>query len=125
MKRLLSLAVCALLALSSLSRAQGVQTGTITGIVQSSDGLSVPGVTDVNGVFFIKGLPAGTYSVSFDIPGFQATKSDNVPLVVGGVAEVNKTMSVAGRSETVNVTAEAPSPITSVTISKSYTKEEV
>ena len=63
------------------ARAQGVQTGTITGTVQSADGLSLPGVTvtaaspslqgqraattDVNGVYFIKGLPAGTYTVSF------------------------------------------------------------
>ena len=45
MKRLFGLAVCALIAVSSAARAQGVQTGTITGIVQSSDGLSLPGVT--------------------------------------------------------------------------------
>ena len=141
MKRLFGFAVCALLALSSPARAQGVQTGTITGIVQSSDGLSLPGVTvtatspslqgqrtavtDVNGVFFIKGLPAGTYSVRFEIPSFQATSMDAIVLVVGGVAEVNQTLSVAGRTETVNVTAEAPTPVTSVTLSKAYTKEEV
>ena len=34
-------------------------------------------VTDVNGVYFIKGLPAGTYSVTFNIPSFQATNTDN------------------------------------------------
>ncbi len=141
MKRLLGLAVCVLVALSSTARAQGVQTGTITGIVQSSDGLSLPGVTvtatspslqgqrtavtDVNGVYFIKGLPAGTYSVSFSIQSFQKANTDNVMLTVGGVAEVNQTMLVAGRTETVNVTAEAPSPIASVTLSRAITKQEV
>ena len=141
MTRLIGLAVCAILALSSTARAQGIQTGTITGIVQSSDGLSIPAVTvtatspslqgrrtavtDVNGVYFIKGLPAGTYSVSFDVPSFQRTNTDNVFLTVGGVAEVNSTMSVAGRAEIVNVTGEAPSPIASVTLSKAYTKEDV
>ena len=131
MKRLLGLAVCAMLALSSTARAQGVQTGTITGIVQSPDGLSLPGVTvtatsrslqgqrtavtDVNGVYFIKGLPAGTYSVSFDVASFQTAHADNVVLPLGGVAEVNQTMMVAGRTETVNVSGEAPSPIASAT----------
>jgi len=143
MKRLFGLAVwtLALLALPISARAQGVQTGTITGIVQSSDGLSLPGVTvtatspslqgqrtavtDVNGVYFIKGLPAGTYSVKFDIPSFQAPNTDNILLTVGGTAEVNTTMSVAGRTETVSVTAEAPSPMASVTLSKAFTKEDV
>ena len=76
MKRLFGLVACALLVVAAMAHAQGVQTGTITGIVQSSDGLSLPGVTvtasspslqgqrtavtDVNGVYFIKGLPTGT-----------------------------------------------------------------
>ena len=69
------LGMIALLGPASPALAQGVQTGTITS-VQSADGLTLPGVTvtasspvlqgqrsattDVNGVFFIKGLPAGT-----------------------------------------------------------------
>ena len=141
MTRLIGLAVCAILALSSTARAQGIQTGTITGIVQSSDGLSLPGVTvtatspslqgqrtavtDVNGVYFIKGLPAGTYSVTFNVANFERTNTDDVFLTVGGVADVNSTMLVAGRAETVNVTGEAPSPIAGVTLSKAYTKDDV
>jgi hypothetical protein len=37
--------VCALLPLSPAARGEGVLTDTITGIVQSSDGLSLPGVS--------------------------------------------------------------------------------
>lgn len=141
MKRLVGLAVCALLGLAPVVRAQGVQTGTITGIVQSSDGLSLPGVTvtatspslqgqrtavtDVNGVYFIKGLPAGTYSVSFDIASFQTAHADNVVLPLGGTAELSQTMQVAGQTEVVNVTAEAPSAIASITVNRAVTKAEV
>ncbi|PYR69608.1 MAG: hypothetical protein DMF88_05530 [Acidobacteria bacterium] len=141
MKRLFGLVTCALLVVAATALAQGVQTGTITGIVQSSDGLSLPGVTvtasspslqgqrtavtDVNGVFFIKGLPAGTYSVRFEIPSFQTATSDSVVLPLGGVAEVNQTLLVAGRTETVNVVGEAPSPLVSVTSNRAVTKAEV
>ena len=64
--------------------AQGTQTGTINGTVQSGDGFTLPGVTvtatspslqgqrsaisDVNGVFFIKGLPAGVYNLPIRSP---------------------------------------------------------
>ncbi len=88
MKHLLTVLGClALLAPAPLAHAQGVQTGTITGSVKSADGLSLPGVTvtaaspalqgqrstvtDVNGVYFIKGLPAGTYTVGFEISAFK------------------------------------------------------
>ena len=142
MKRLFGLTLwVAFVAFATSTFAQGIQTGTITGLVQSSDGLSLPGVTvtasspslqgqrvsvtDVNGVYFIKGLPAGTYSVSFDISSFQPSHTDNVMLTVGGTSEVNTTMAVAGRAETVNVTGEAASPIATVTLSQAYTKAEV
>jgi carboxypeptidase family protein len=139
MNRLFGLALCASLAWSSSARAQGVQTGTITGIVQSADGLSLPGVsvtatspslqgqraaaTDINGVYFIKGLPAGIYSLKFDIRSFQTATTNNIVLVLGGVAEVNQTLTVAGRTETVSVTAEAPSPIATTTLGQAFTKK--
>src|SRR5215210_9335644 len=100
MKRVLTiLGVLALLAPALPAFAQGVQTGTITGSVQSADGLTLPGVTvtasspamqgprsattDVNGVYFIKGLPPGTYSVSFEISSFKPATRDNIDLGVG------------------------------------------
>jgi hypothetical protein len=141
MKRLFATGFLALLAYSPLTHAQGVQTGTITGIVQSVDGLSLPGVTvtttspallgqrtaitDVNGVFILKGLPPGIYTVSFDIASFQTVKRQNVELTVGATAEVNTTMSLAARSETVTVTAAAPSPLATVTSSQVFTKREI
>ena len=59
--------------------AQGVQTGTLTGTVKSTDGVSIPDaavvvtspalqgeravVTDVNGIYSIPSLPPGTYTI--------------------------------------------------------------
>jgi hypothetical protein len=141
MKRLFAAALLVLFANCLPAHAQGVQTGTITGIVQSVDGLSVPGVTvtttspallgqriaitDVNGVFVLKGLPPGIYTVSFDIASFQAAKRENVELTVGATKEVNTTMVLAARSETVNVTAALPSPVATVTLGQVYTKREL
>ena len=112
------------------SRAQGLQTAVLTGTARSADGAALPGVTvtassaallgnrsettDVNGVYSIKGLPAGSYSVLFELSNFSPARRDGVALTVGGTIEVNAKMSLAARTETVTVTAEAPPPITTI-----------
>jgi hypothetical protein len=70
-------------------------------------------------------LPPGVYTVSFDIASFQPVKRENVELTVGATKEVNTTMVLAARSETVNVTAAAPSPVATVTLGQVYTKREL
>jgi Carboxypeptidase regulatory-like domain len=121
--------------------AQGVQTAVLTGATTSADGAALPGVTvtasspallgdrtevsDVNGVYAIKGLPAGTYSVTFDLDNFQPARRDHVILTVGGTIEVNANMSLAARTETITVTAEAPSTLTTVATGQSLTKGEI
>ncbi|MCU1386265.1 MAG: hypothetical protein JWL71_4962 [Acidobacteria bacterium] len=144
MKRVLVLlGLLSLLAPAFPAGAQGVQTGTITGTVQSADGLSLPGVTvtassavlqgqrsatsDVNGVYFIKGLPAGTYTVTFEMPSFKPATKENIELNVGGTVDVPQTMALAGVAETVMVTGDTPKPtaLTVPTLSQAYTKTEV
>src|SRR5262245_11521284 len=143
MKRLFAVLAC-LIALASGTRAyaQGAQTGTITGTVQSADGLSLPGVTvtatspslqgirsavtDVNGVYVIKGLPPGHYTVNFEISSFRPATNDTIDLTVGGTAEANQTMSLASVSETVYVVAQStPAALASPTVSQSYAKREL
>src|SRR5262245_12882306 len=132
---------CALASSSSLVSAQGVQTGIVTGIVQSTDQAPLPGVTvtasspalqgkrtavtDVNGVFIIKGLPAGAYTVDFDLSQFEPAKSENIALTVGGTAEVNAVMKLSARIETVTVTAETPSPLATTTSSQAFKKSDI
>src|SRR5262249_47949323 len=143
MKRvLIGLAFGALLASASLARAQGVQTGTITGTVQSPDGLPLPGVTvtttspvlqgqragvsDVNGVYFIKGLPPGTYTVTFELPSFRTAKEDNVQLTVGSTAQVNQMLALAAVVESVNVTGSStPTALVRPTLSQADVKTEL
>src|SRR6266850_3479972 len=135
MKRVLAVLAClAALASGTRAYAQGAQTGTITGTVQSADGLSLPGVTvtasspalqgvrssvtDVNGVYVIKGLPPGRYVIAFEMPSFRPATNDTVDLTVGGTAEANQTMSLASVSETVNVIGNTtPTALATVTTS--------
>src|ERR1043166_1165669 len=130
------------LSFAPLTYAQGVLTGTITGEIQSPDGLPLPGVTvttsspalqgqreavsDVNGVYFIKGLPAGTYVVTFDLASFKNAKQENIQLSVGATAQVNQTMTLAGVAETVNVVGTAtPTALARPTLSQAYSKVEL
>ena len=70
--------------------AQGLQTGDITGTITSNDGLSMPGatitiespaiqgtrtaVTDVNGIYVVRGLPPGEYVVTVEMDGMATVK---------------------------------------------------
>src|SRR5262245_55149863 len=123
------------------SAAQGVQTAIVTGTVTSADDAALPGVTvtavspvllgertvvtDVNGVYALKGLPAGTYTISFELADFQPARRNDVVLNVGGTIEVSATMSLAARAETLTVTAEAPSALTTVATGQSLTKNDI
>jgi len=125
----------------SPAHAQGLQTGTVTGIVESVDQVALPGVrvtaasaavqgertavTDVNGVYYLRALPAGTYDVGFERSDFQSSTRDNVMVNVGGITEVDATMSLSERTDTVTVTAETPSVNATLTTSQTYGKREI
>src|SRR5262249_30568472 len=70
-------------------------------------------------------LPAGVYAISFQLDNFQPAKREAVQLTVGGTVEVNTTMALAARTETVFVTAAAPSPLAVPTVQQSFTKSEL
>ena len=138
---LLGLCLLSLVASVQPALGQGVQTGVITGVITSADSLSLPGVTitatspnlqgprsavtDANGVYYIRGLTPGLYSVTFEIPSFQAASREDVEVNAGGLATVDVTMLLAGIKETVIVNAEAPSVIATPRTSQTYTKVEV
>ena len=109
----------------TLAAAQGLQTGTLSGVVKDPDGLPLPGatvtvtspglqgertaVTDAIGAYIIRGLPPGTYQVLFQFSGTQDVKQAiDVPL--GGLAELDATLKLSGVTETVNVVADATPP---------------
>jgi hypothetical protein len=98
--------------------------GTLQGRVTDQQGASIPGVTvavtslssgetrtfvtDSNGQFLAADLNPGRYKVSFDLSGFTRVERPDVSVVLGRTFEVNTEMSVAGLTESVQVTGESP-----------------
>jgi hypothetical protein len=120
--------------------AQGVQTGSLTGTVKSQDGLTVPGatvtvtspalqgsrtsVTDENGIYLLRSLPPGLYTVTFEMSGMAtATEMTQVPL--GSIANLDVTLALARLQESVSVVAEVPSPLVVPTAGANYRATEV
>ena len=104
--------------------AQGVQTGQLVGLVKSSDGAPLPGatvsirsaalqgsreqITDANGDYSFKGIPSGTYTVTVSLSGMSTVEQKQV-VPLGGVARVDASLSVKNVEETIVVTAESAS----------------
>jgi hypothetical protein len=121
--------------------AQGVQTGELTGIVSSSDGLTLPGatvtarstalqgvrtvVTDENGAYVLRALPPGSYEVTFEMSGL-ATKTEKAQVELGRPTTLNATLALAGVQEAVTVTAEIKTAgLTSPTIGANYDERQI
>src|SRR5215475_12577328 len=120
--------------------AQGVQTGTIRGVVKDAQDLPVPGVTvtatspalqgartattDAQGLYTLTLLPAGTYAIKFDIQGFQ-TVARSVALSLGLTTEQNVTIQPSGVAESVTVTGAVPAPIASPVVGQNFLHEEI
>jgi hypothetical protein len=142
MKRRILSGLCALAVLvaPAMSYGQGVQTGALTGTVKSNDGITVPDAsirvtspalqgermvtTDINGVYVIASLPPGHYTVKIAKDGLNgADKTATVPL--GGTANLDATLTVAGVSESVVVEAVIPPSITENQTSANILSSEV
>ena len=129
-----------LFSLPSLVAAQGVQTGTVRGVVRDEQSLPVPGVTvtatspalqgprtvvtDNTGSFVFPSLPPGSYTVTFELPGF-ATVTRPTSVALGLVVEQNVTMRAATVAESINVVAEKPAPIATPIIGSNVKHDEV
>jgi hypothetical protein len=140
-KRLLALVLLSLGVTAPAVFAQGAQTGTVSGVVRSTDELPLPGatvtasspdlqgsreaVTDANGVYFLHGLAPGAYRIEIVMPGFQSAVRQDVQVRVGGSVDVDAMLPVAGINETVTVTAPAPSPAANPGTALTYKKEVV
>ena len=123
--------------LASGAVAQGLQTGVVTGTITSNDGLSMPGATitvespalqgtlsavsDINGIYVVRGLPPGEYVITIEMDGMATAKRPTrVPL--GRTVEVDVTMAPAAVAEQVTVRAEAAPVVTSPTIGANFNK---
>src|ERR1043166_5927257 len=104
--------------------AQSTTQGAIGGQVSDPMEASVPGATvtvrnvatnataeattDGNGRFLVPTLQPGVYAVQVALSGFSTFQRDNVIVEVGRATNVDVRLAVAGQTETVEVTAQAP-----------------
>jgi hypothetical protein len=126
--RVLIVAATLLVVLVAATDASAGQAGTgatITGQVTDESGAVLPGVTvtatspalqvpavtavtDERGEYRLTPLPIGTYIVTYELNGFQASRRDGVRLTVGFTARLDVTLSVGSLQETVTVSGAAP-----------------
>ena len=120
------LAAVALLAVAAFASAQ-TTNGTISGHVADQQGLALPGVTvnaaspnlqgvrtvvtSENGDFVLSLLPSGTYTISFELSGFERV-TKTVTLAPTQTLPVDAQMGPAPVTETVNVVGRAADVLT-------------
>ena len=124
--------------LASPAKAQATMAGVV-GVVADSSGAVLPGVsvtatgpallvpqvntvTNERGEYRLSPLPIGTYTITYELPGFQTVKREGVRLAVGFVATLDQAMSIGTVAETVTVSGASPlvdvtNPATSVDMS--------
>lgn len=100
-------------------------TGTLFGRVADDGGLVLPGVTvtvespqliggvqsrptNDSGEFRFPAMPPGTYTLSFELAGFQTLKRERVVLEAGASLAVDVVLRLAGVEETLTVVGETP-----------------
>ena len=119
------LAICLLASTHAFAQGGGASTtGSINGKVADTSGGVLPGVTvsatspssmgvqssvtDSGGNYRFPALPPGTYTVTFELPGFNTLKRENIQISMGFSATVNVELAVASLQETVTVTGDSP-----------------
>jgi carboxypeptidase family protein len=117
--------VCLLASTHAFAQGGGASTtGSINGKVADSSGGVLPGVTvnatspslmgvqssvtDSGGNYRFPALPPGTYSLSYELPGFNTLKREGIVISMGFTATVNVELAVASLQETVTVTGDSP-----------------
>src|SRR5262252_5795586 len=109
------------LALPATAHAQSA----FAGVVKDATGAVLPGVTveasspvliekvrsattDANGLYRIEHLRPGTYTITFNLPGFSAVKRDGVELPSNFTSTINADLKVGAMEETVTVSCQSP-----------------
>ncbi len=120
-----SVALCALLFISSLSSHAQANQGTLSGHVADPSGAAVThaqvsardietgivftGESSEVGEFRFPALPLGTYDVSVFAPGFKTARYSKVVIQLNSISVLEVNLQVGGASESVTVDASAPS----------------
>jgi alkylated DNA nucleotide flippase Atl1 len=106
-------------ALGTTALAQSLQTGTIAGKVTDPSGARLPGVTvtatspvlitprvattDEEGGYRIASLPAGKYTLAFELTGFRKLSRSEVVVSIATTHSLDASLEVGSVSETIEV----------------------
>jgi outer membrane receptor protein involved in Fe transport len=120
--QILALALAALAVAASPSSAQ-TTTGAIMGVVRDADGAVIPGaavtarhdatngttstVSDREGLYALRGLPVGQYTVTTELAGFQTFQAPGVVVRVNDEVRLDISLRVGAVTETVTVNGSA------------------
>ena len=124
MKRKATLFAALLVLLVGTSASAQQQTGEIFGRLTDKSGAVLPGATvtiagpaliqprvattSETGSYRVPELPIGTYSVTFELPGFRTVVMQDIRITIGFRAQVNSELELSTVQETVTVTGESP-----------------
>ena len=128
------------LLIPALVSAQGVQTGTLTGVVTTTDGKTSAGTavtvtspalqgqrtatTDVNGVYVLALLPPGTYTIR--VAKDRLTASELTALIpLGATVSVDVTLGAVAGAESVTVEGISPPAATEIQTSANISAADV
>ena len=118
------------------------QGGTISGIARDPSGTPLASVTveasspaliertrmvvtDSDGAYKVVGLPPGTYTVTFVLPGFNTLKSEGIEITSSFAATINAAMRVGTAEEIVTVARDNPTLDTQNITQKAVASREV
>ncbi len=123
-------AAAAICAMAAPAMAQTTPSHLV-GVVKDAQGAVLPGVTvtatspaligtqtvvsEANGSYRFPSLPAGVYTLKFDLSGFKTFTRSGIVLALGQTLTVDAQMQLATLQESVTVTAESPIVDTSST----------
>src|SRR5262245_42567514 len=125
----------------SAALAQSVSSGVIEGTVKDESNSVLPGVTvtitspalqigqlaqvsDSSGNYKFVDLPAGTYRLRAELPGFSSSIREDLRLTVGFNARVDLTLKLGAVEESVTVSGQSPVvDVTNTAGSVAFTKE--
>src|SRR5579859_8009645 len=118
-RRRIGFFVCLVLLTGVVPALAQVSQGEIFGKVTDSTGASLPGVTVTvsgpaliqpqtttsveSGAYRFPRIPIGTYTVSFELPGFKRSVHEGVVITAGFNAEIDSRMEISTVQETVTV----------------------
>lgn len=96
-------------AIGTIADAQNAVLPGVTITARNTEtGISRAGVSEAEGRYRIPVIPPGVYDFSAELSGFQTSVRKGVTLTVGAEAVINFQLAVAGVSEALTVTAQAP-----------------